>query len=240
MLRLGPPRKSEFQRPLNFPPSAEYYLGTLHCFEWSLPQFTKILFFWGPDYFASHFGEPCGRQFSYGECWWVLGSEDCGLKLWLLWGKEEELWTEELWNSTHDQSRCSRLSHFGNDLGRSKIQAWKVSRYFIAASDAWCTFWGILVACPHLGLTENPEGGLIPNGPDLPFPWFFVFFQVLERDGLRIQPPTTEIYLKEKPPPRNFIEKQCWKGLEWVKSSIMQCWYFLIDLILTRITYILQ
>ena len=66
------------------------------------------------------------------------------------------------------------------------------------------------------------------------------FFQVLERDGLRIQPPTTEIYLKEKPPPRNFIEKHCGKGLKWVKSSIMHCWYFLIDMILTRITYILQ
>ena len=101
-------------------------------------------------------------------------------------------------------------------------------------------FWGILVACPHLGLTENPEGGLIPSEPYLPFPWFFVLFPSVGKGRVTHSASNNRIYLKEKPPPRNFIEKHCWKGLKWVKSSIMQCWYFLIDLILTRIRYILQ
>lgn len=75
-------------------------------------------------------------------------------------------------------------------------------------------FWGILVACPHLGLTENPEGGLIPSEPDLPFPWFFVLFPSVGKGRVTHSASNNRIYLKEKPPPRNFIEKHCGKGLK--------------------------
>ena len=58
-------------------------------------------------------------------------------------------------------------------------------------------FWVVLVTSPHLSLTENPEAGVIPNEPSLPFPWFFVPFPSVGKGLVTHSASNNRMYLKE-------------------------------------------